>query len=381
VANSYYTRQNDYKSGNIARGDSVQGDFQAVEVGFDKLPIPAANNTGFNQPLTVLNGVNDNHVLTKAQVKDLIDLAGGFTALANRKNKLINGGFDVWRRGVSFTGTGFTADRWRYDTDTNDTVNFSRTELTPGQAILGDPTYCMTIDVVAGSTGLVNNFHQKIESVRTLSGSTLTISGYVKASSAGRVVSQAVQNFGSGGSTAVVTTAGFIDFTTNWQRFSLTVETPSIAGKTLGTNHFLDIIFGLPAHETRTYYFAQLQVERGSIATDFEKRFIGEEFVLASRYFFPAGNGAVGAVSSSSTVVLGLSFPQQMIQNPVISIRDTPKVWIIKTGSIVTASSPTITSVSPSNLGLSATISGFSGLTANDAVVSTSSCFNIDAEI
>ena len=240
----------------------------------------------------------------------------------------------------------------------------------------------MGITVTAGNSGAANNFSQRIENVRIFAGSTITISCYVKATSAASVGSQIVQSFGSGGSTTVVRGAGTFNFTTDWQRLSLTVDALSVLGKTLGTNHYLEIIWGLPVNQTRTYYFSEVQVEPGSIATDFEQRFPGEEFLLASRYFLPAGKGATGAVSSSSTVVLGLSFPQQMAQNPIISIRDTPAIWIIKSGAIINPSgTPSIVNVTPSNTGLTVTISGFSSLTANDAVVSTSNCFNVNADL
>ena len=98
------------------------------------------------------------------------------------RNKLINGNFDVWQRGTSFSSTvsgtsAYTADRWKAGGGTSTTV--SRQAFTLGQTdVPGEPTYYARWAITNNSQNY--EFQQRIEDVRTLAGKKATISFYAR---------------------------------------------------------------------------------------------------------------------------------------------------------------------------------------------------------
>lgn len=207
----------------------------------------------------------------------------------SRKNLLINGGFDVWQRGdpITISGSAYTSDRWAaYSLDPRE---FARQGFVLGQAdVEGNPRHYM--QVRAGTT--VAEVSQRVEGVRTLSGTKAVVTFHAKADSAFTLELALNQNFGTGGtpSATVSTSLGTFSISTAWQKFVVVVDVPSITGKTLGTdgNDYLQLKFGsgsnnIPA--ARVFDLAQVQLEQGDTATDFEYRPIGEELALCQRYF------------------------------------------------------------------------------------------------
>jgi hypothetical protein len=215
--------------------------------------------------------------------------------LAMFRNKIINGNFDIWQRGTSFNITAantFTADRWFINYDgSGATRTTSRQAFTLGQTDVPDePTYFLRANQsVAGSGGNYNTLHQRIESVRTLAGKTITVSFYAKADTSRNITFNINQFFGSGGSpsSTVFIQSPTFSLTTNWNKYQYTLSIPSIAGKTIGTygDDFLEISINFPINTTFTIDIAQVQVEKGTIATPFELRPIGLELQLCMRYY------------------------------------------------------------------------------------------------
>ncbi|MFM7855584.1 MAG: hypothetical protein ACKO96_27575, partial [Flammeovirgaceae bacterium] len=69
---------------------------------------------------------------------------------------------------------------------------------------------------------------------------TVTFSFWAKASTGTPKVGTCfVQNFGSGGSAAVITKSGDVTISSSWARYSVTVAIPSVSGKTIGTSSYL----------------------------------------------------------------------------------------------------------------------------------------------
>lgn len=225
----------------------------------------------------------------------LTDIDGGRladNAFSLGKNKLINGNFDVWQRGTTFTtavsGTsGYTADRWKVGGGTSTTV--SRQAFTLGQTdVPGEPTYYARWAITNNSQNY--EFHQRIEDVRTLAGQKATISFYARRTTGSVTVGvRTVQYFGTGGSPSgsVVVSAGTPSLTTDWQKFTYTVDIASISGKTLGTDNNDSLWVGFQVNDTNTgtIEIAQFQVEQGAAATLFDQRSLGEELYRCYRYF------------------------------------------------------------------------------------------------
>jgi hypothetical protein len=223
------------------------------------------------------------------------NLNGG--ALAGFRNRIINGDFDFWQRGTSFsvTSTGtFTTDRWQCVFDgSGATRTISRQSFTLGQTdVLNEPTYfARYAQTVAGSGATFNNFEQRIENVSTFAGRQVTISFYAKAATSFTLPKLTfAQGFGTGGSPSATVFTDFAVSTTiatSFAKYSYTVNIPSISGKTLGSdnNDFLSVIFSLPINTTFTVDIAQVQIEPGSVATPFERRPFGTELALCQRYY------------------------------------------------------------------------------------------------
>lgn len=217
---------------------------------------------------------------------------------AGLKNAVINGNFDIWQRGTSFTepaNNAYTADRWGVSYNgTGMTRTVSRQAFALGQTdVPGEPEFYLRNDVTVAGTGQTfNQLTYKIEDVRTFAGQVVTVSFYAKADVAVSLVNPSAifQQFGSGGTPSAQVNAlsfGTPSLTTAWQRFTFTGTLPSISGKTLGTdnNNRLAVVLSIPNNTVRTIDIAQMQIEKGSVATAFEKRPPALELALAQRYY------------------------------------------------------------------------------------------------
>ena len=242
------------------------------------------------------------------------------------KNRIINGNFDIWQRGTSFSNPNdtYTADRFLVvpgGGTTGDIV--SQQTFTPGQTdVPGEPTYFLRFAVGATSANRV--MHHRVEDVRTFAGQTCTLSFYAKASTTHSSSVEFQQNFGSGGSTAVTQSPIAYTMSTSWQKFTFTVTLPSIAGKTIGSSSYLYVAFirSLPASSV-SIDIAQMQFEKGPQATAFDYRPYTTELALCQRYYFVlpgfyiegyANAGSIRAVNTPMT------FPVQMRTTPTRTV-------------------------------------------------------------
>jgi hypothetical protein len=243
-------------------------------------------------------GIGTNNPTQPLDVVGNLNVSGGIIPSSpfSFRNKIINGNFDFWQRGTSFTQTtsvGYTADRWTSNFNgSGGTRIISRQAFTVGQnEVPHNPKYFVRFNQsVAGSGATFNVLSHRVEGVETLAGKTATLSFWVRCSSGTLTSSIAYgQVFGTGGSPSAIVGigGGFFSITTTWTKITLTTNLPSIAGKTLGTNqdNFLYVEFILPLNTTFTIDIAQVQLEEGSVATPFEVRPLGTELALCQRYY------------------------------------------------------------------------------------------------
>jgi hypothetical protein len=222
--------------------------------------------------------------------------------LAGMRNAIINGNFDIWQRGASTT-SGYGADRWNNNISAS-TCTMSRQAFTVGQTdVPGEPTYfCrMAVTSVAGAANSVRML-QPVEDVRTFAGQQITVSFWAKADAAKSMSIELTQGFGTGGSPSSGITGispAKKSLTTAWQKFTHTLNIPSISGKTLGSDGNSSIALQLwfdagsdfnartdtLGQQSGTFDIAQVQVEAGPVATPFERRPIGTELALCQRYY------------------------------------------------------------------------------------------------
>ena len=273
--------------------------------------------------------------------------------LAGMRNAIINGNFDIWQRGTSFTATEYGADRWR-NARGGSTCTMSRQAFTLGQTdVPGEPQYfCrMAVTSVTGA-GNFSILQQRIEGTRTFANQQVAISFWAKADASKNIAIEIEQFFGTGGSpSSSVAAIGVAKITlgTSWQKITVTATIPSISGKTLGTDvndlFALNIWFDAGStfnartdtlgQQSGTFDIAQVQVEPGPIATTFERRPIGTELSLCQRYYEAGGFGSlsywVGAATNGFTYQSNVRF--------MVTKRGIPTVTLTNTGATSFAAS------------------------------------------
>jgi hypothetical protein len=246
------------------------------------------------------------------------------------RNRIINGDFAVNQRAFTSVLGGFNFDRWQ--TSTNDgsmTVTCTPQTFTPGAApVAGYEGRNFLRTVVANSSGgAIQTLQQRIEDVRTFAGQTVTFSFWAKAGSGTPVVGvNLLQNFGSGGSSAVDNISSSQAITTSWARYSFTMTLPSVSGKTIGTGSYLNAIIYLSyvgyGTQNATIDFWGVQVEAGSVATRFEEEPYEATLRKCQRYYYRAETDSanvafgLGQCHGTTTGVAIVPFPTTMRTQP-----------------------------------------------------------------
>jgi hypothetical protein len=205
--------------------------------------------------------------------------------LQNFRNKIINGGLQVWQRNTSQTTGGYNSvDRFYFGWSSGSLSVVKGVDVQP--SISSDLGNYMLL----GGTSLVGGYIlHTVENVRTFAGQTCTLSYYYNNVSGTETGTPPYlrQAFGSGGSTSVdtapISDTSVLVLGTIYRRV-LVFNVPSVAGKTIAAdNGALTIIIPVAGTFQKTFY--SLQLEGGSVATPFEQRPFGLELQLCQRYY------------------------------------------------------------------------------------------------
>jgi len=338
-------------------------------------------NFGFPEP--------DNSSLVKNGAQDIRALGDSIDAFLNRPfttNSILNSSFNVWQRGTSFTGNGYTADRWRAGAATR---TFSQQA-----AALDGFEYSMRVQRDLGSTGTADTgIAQTLELSNTLQyrGKTLTFSFYAKAGADFSAASSQMKIQVGTGTTAnqakvpgAVSTgqALIVDqnqaLTTSWQRFSFTT-TGAVSSS--ANNLFVNLFFTAVGTAGANDWFevTGVQLEVGSVATPYtpNQPTYASELAASQRYYYravipttPARFG-VGMVNSTTTAEGFIQFPTIMRTSPTALEQSgtAADYSIFSTGGVATNCSavPAFNTATP--FGSSVTYTVASGLTGGQAVI------------
>jgi hypothetical protein len=225
---------------------------------------------------------------------------------------------------------------------------------------------------------------QRIENVRTFAGQAITFSVWAKSSGSRNLTLEVAQNFGSGGSTQVTTTIlSSTATTTGWVRYSGSITMPSVSGKTIGTNSYLNMAIrfsGVVAGDTFDIWGVQL--EAGSIATPFQTATgtLQGELAACQRYFRVATFGILGACVSSTTAQLAIYHPS-MRTSPTVA---APAAVLISDmiSSDFTQSAASVSIIGASTEGSWLSLPNFTGMTTGrPAILRSTTGITFSAEL
>jgi hypothetical protein len=319
--------------------------------------------------------------------------------MAGGKNALINGAFDYWQRGTSFTltaGGTYTSDRWAATRQNGAGTVTRKSFPVDSSTVPNSAPNFLSFNQSTAATDYAPNIVQNIEDVRTFAGQTVTLSLYVKASKTIAISLFAYQNGGSGGTSQTGLSPTVIgNATTSWTRLSYTFAMPSVSSLTVGTSSMTQIYLQMPLNDTYTVDFSQVQLEVGSVATSFTRAggTLQGELAACQRYYYRLVSGSTygvfnqyGIASSSTNIVSGLALPVTMRTNPSGTIDFSNLRAIAQQIGVYNAiSAVTIDTLAttPNYLGLNLTTTGLttvaiSGFSANN---STAAYIGASAEL
>ena len=300
--------------------------------------------------------------------------------IGGRRNLVINGAMNVAQRGqqTGQTGNSYTAcDRFlTAEGGAAVTTSSQSTDVPSGQGFANS----LEIDITTADTDISSNdffiMIQRLEGqdlqhllYGTSSAKQLTVSFWVKSPKTGTHICELRHNDASYFNSQAYT----ITSANTWQNVTLTYDGYATTAFDDDNNQSLAIQWWFAAgsnfssgtlnsntwHNTATnravgqvncldstsneIYLTGVQVEVGSVATEFENRSFGEELALCQRYFirYPSLSDAattmyytLGSIHSSSVAYFTLTLPVPMRTQPDLSISGTDDFQSVDSGTI-----------------------------------------------
>ena len=288
------------------------------------------------------------------------------------KNKIINGSFMISQRGTSESGInganeGYrqAPDRWKVEGATFGTHTVSQSTDSPNEFGFSYRVNCTTAETSL-SANSVFEIIQKIEGFNlqdfakgTSDAKQMALSFHVKTTKTGTYVVLLLDHDNTRMCAKTYTVSD-----TNWNKYeiifpadttgafdndkngSLTIKFVLVAGTTYQTGSLQTTWGGTSNGGSRVgqvnfadstsnnWYLSGVQLEVGSVATDFEHRSFGQELALCRRYYFgDAGSGLMGfGRTNSQSMMFSIQFPTEMRSNPSMSLTTTGALTIAEPG-------------------------------------------------
>lgn len=250
----------------------------------------------------------DDNAVTGAKLNDSVSLG--------RRNILINGAFQHWQRGTSFTANGYGSDRWKLYAPGSH--SYSRSTDTPASP--NNFEYSASVGGSGDATGLTQFVESSNAKHVPSSGTTkIILSFYLKHTT----------NSGTGKITSVVGTMDSADnsgastnrstknhdTTTSWARYT---HEMTGADLTSAVTNGLVVTIKHNGSGTTAFLLTGCQLEINESLTPFETRNVGEELSLCQRYYFETDK-ITGQVANSTNAIFQGLFPTEMRATPSVS--------------------------------------------------------------
>lgn len=225
------------------------------------------------------------------------------------KNYIINGNFDIWQRGTSFTGLTngtYSSDRWVVYNHVGD-INYNVVRNTG----IFNGGYGATYSFNSG-TG-IRSAIQFIENVtRFKVGSNVTVSFEAYTNSTPYTVAVTIQGVKGVWASATGEVSSNIALTNTKTKYSVTLQIPDWTSLGIDWAHLentkLALKFNLGANTNgRDFILGSVQLEEGSVATPFENRPYGLELSLCQRYLPVVEGFYAGHAATSGEVFLSVA--------------------------------------------------------------------------
>jgi len=230
--------------------------------------------------------------------------------IVGRKNLIINGGFDVWQRGTTGSAVSnfmmVSADRW-------DAV---RTSLDQEIDSYGNSyAHC-----VCGNFADTNYLSYNVEHPRKLLGKVLTVSFKIKSDDGLGSNAKVWARYYNSSNTYTVPLDTAFTYSSSWTTVAATFTMPTTPVKSdnYGLQIFIAANNASTNDNTKSFDVKEVQLELGSVATDFEHRSYGEELALCQRYYETAGSSHWATLDGSANV--------QYSFNPIYNFAVTKRV-------------------------------------------------------
>lgn len=266
---------------------------------------------------------------TQAANAAFVAARAGTSGSIGLRNKLINGNFDFWQRGVSFTAAGYSADRWKIDSVSNVTVSRGT-----ASAPYGKYSLLLTPSAATNQLGIAQTLDDFV--AIPLTGKRVTFSFQANAG-AGQSLTAYIQKSataassagGAGGWTTIATKVCAV--TTAVQAFSISADVPND-----GTANGLRVAFSFSnaTNGAGGIGIWGCQLEEGGIATPFEFRHLTVEAVLCQAYY-EVGNCAYESYGANPNY--GSYWHAWTVRK-----RAAPTVTLINTSSGANSGTPTV---------------------------------------
>ena len=222
-----------------------------------------------------------------SQLADSSVTANKVSADLNFRNYVVNGDISVWQRGTSFTNAAsgtFTADRWCMSYRAIGNADIAQVD---------NKTYKSLKVTNSNGSSQEIAMRYRVEDVTQFNNNSFVLSFYAKASTSVTLDTRVYENYGSGGSaTVTVVAAGSQNktITTSRQRFTISFTTSDMSGKTIGSSNYLEFSFHPTLVSGANWEFDSVQLEKGTVVSDFELVPYDVNLKRCMRYYQKLGN-------------------------------------------------------------------------------------------